>query len=196
MENLFEKVISLENLFAAWRQFCRGKRGKSDVQEFERHLENNLFSLHLQLKHKTYRHGGYRAFFIHDPKKRLIHKAAVRDRVLHHGVYRILYPIFDKSFIFDSYSCRNKKGTHKAVDRLRDYCRKVSRNYHGKCFALKCDVRKFFDSVDQEILLELIRRKITEPDLLWLISGIVGSFSRERERVKTVPARRVCRLAI
>ena len=93
----------------------RWKKKKADVQEFEFQLEDNLFQLYRELKNKIYQHSHYTAFTVCDPKLRRIHKACVSDRVLHHAVFRILYPIFDKSFIFDSYSCRVEKGTHRAV---------------------------------------------------------------------------------
>lgn len=163
-----------------------GKRNKRDVQEFERYLENNLFDLHLSLKYKNYRHSPYISFYITDPKLRKIHKANVRDRVLHHAVYRILYPIFDQSFIFDSYSCRLNKGTHKAVKRLEKFSRKVSKNHTSPCFVLKCDVKKFFDSVDHKILLKIIEQKLKDKEAIWLIKEIIGSFephmpNRERD---------------
>ena len=163
MDDSFQKIISLENLFLAWREFRRGKRKKFDVQLFERNLEDNLFDLHQELKNQTYQHGDYTSFYITDPKLRKIHKAPVRDRVLHHAVYRVLYSIFDKTFIHDSYSCRLKKGTHKAVDRLEVFIRKVSKNYTGRCFVLKCDIKKFFHSVDQQILINLVSEKISSP---------------------------------
>ncbi len=170
-------------MFESWREFRKGKRGKSDVQEFERNLEDNLFELHRELKNKTYRHSNYTSFYITDLKSRHIHKACVKDRIVHHAVYRILYPIFDKSFVYDSYSCRLNKGTHKAVDRLENFARKVSKNYIGECWALKCDIKKFFDSVDHMILFELIKKKISDKDTLDLLWNIVSRFhSRERER--------------
>lgn len=182
MDNLFEQIISLENLFASWKEFRLGKRKKTDVQVFERNLEDNLFNLHLELKNKTYRHSDYTSFYITDPKSRHIHKAEVRDRIVHHAIYRILYPIFDKGFIFDSYSCRNKKGTRKAVARLESFTRIVSKNYTNTCWALKCGVKKFFASVDHQILLSLIKKKISDKNVLWLISEIIYSF-KSRERV-------------
>ena len=130
------------------------------------------------MKDKTYRHSDYTSFYITDPKLRHIHKAEVRDRIVHHAVYRILYPIFDKSFIFDSYSCRLNKGTHRAVKRLESFTRKVSGNYTKPCFALKCDVKKFFDSVDHQILLGIIQKKITDLDTIWLLKRIIGSFNK------------------
>lgn len=163
-------------MFLAWKEFRRGKRAKPDVQLFERFLEDNLFELHNQLKSKTYQHSEYTSFYINDPKLRKIHKAEVLDRVIHHAVYRVLYPIFNKGFICDSYSCRIKKGTHKAVYRLERFTRKVSKNYKKPCFALKCDIKKFFVSVDQKILLKIIGRKIQDDNAVWLIKKIVQSF--------------------
>jgi len=165
-QKIFDEIISLENLFLAWREFSSGKMRKEDVLEFKLNLEDNLFQLHRQLKDKTYLHSHYTAFNVCDPKLRRIHKACVSDRVLHHAVFRVLYSIFDKSFIFDSYSCRIEKGTHRAVKRLEKFLRKLSRNNTKNIFALKCDVRKFFGSVDQEILLSLIKKTIQDEDAI------------------------------
>lgn len=139
-------------------------------------MEDNLFQLHHELKSGTYQHSHYTAFNVCDPKLRRIHKACVRDRVLHQAVFRILYPIFDKSFIFDSYSCRLDKGTHRAVTRLENFAHQLSRNNRQNMFALKCDIRKFFDSVEQNILLGLIKSKIDDKDVVWLIEKIIKSF--------------------
>lgn len=178
----FDKIISLENLFEAWREFRKGKRGKFDVQQFEFNLEDNLFELHSDLANGIWRHSHYTVFNVCDPKLRRIHKACVRDRVLHHALFRVLYPIFDKSFIWDSYSCRIGKSTHRAVNRLEEFCRKTSHNHCQTIFALKCDVKKFFDSVDQNILLRLIRKKITDEKVLELVSDIIGSFEKDKSR--------------
>ena len=113
-----------------------------------------------------------------DPKLRHIHKATVKDRILHHAIFRILYPIFDKSFIFDSYSCRNEKGTHKAVNRLNDFARKVSKNNTKTCYILKLDVKKFFDSINQDILLDLIKHRISDTNAIWLVNEVVKSFPK------------------
>lgn len=90
----------------------------------------------------------------------MIHKVSVRDRLVHHAVYRILYPIFDRSFIFDSYSCRNSKGIYMATNWLDTFVRKVSRNFTSPCYALNFDIKKFFDLVDYEILLSILSRKL------------------------------------
>lgn len=175
--HLYSQIISIENLFQAWNEFRKGKRGKKDVQLFESCLEDNLFLLHQELESKTYRHRKYTAFNIYDPKFRNIHKATVRDRIVHHAICSIIEPIFDKTFIFDSYSCRKNKGMHRAVNRLSNFARKVSKNYTGKCFVLKLDIKKFFASVYHQILTNLIRKKINDEDLLWLIENILKSFS-------------------
>ena len=165
-------------MFLAWREFSKGKRNKKDVQDFEFNLENNLFHIHQELRSKAYQHSHYITFNVCDPKLRKIHKATVGDRILHHAIFRILYSVFDKSFIFDSYSCRVNKGTHRAVNRLEKFCGKASKNNSKNIFALKCDIKKFFDSVDQEILLELIREKIQDKNAIWLIEKIIRSFPK------------------
>ena len=99
----FEDIISVDNLLEAWQEFLRGKRNKSDVQEFQLHLMDNILSLHYDLNNNTYKHGGYQQFKINDPKPRTIHKASVRDRLLYCAVYRIIYPFFDNKFIANVY---------------------------------------------------------------------------------------------
>lgn len=167
----------MENLLAAWQEFLRGKRRKHDVQEFGHNLMDNVLKLHRELKNKTYQHGPYRAFNISDPKPRNIHKASVRDRLLHHAIHRKLYPHFDKKFVSDSYSCRVGKGTHKALDQFRAYAYCVSKNYTHTAWVLKCDIRKFFASVDQKILMDIVTRHIRDSDTAWLINQIVSSFN-------------------
>jgi len=185
IDHIFEDIISLDNLYISWKEFKRGKIKKRDVQEFEMNLEDNLFNLRDDLVNGTYKHSDYTSFYLKDPKLRHIHKAGVRDRIVHHAIYRILYPIFDKNFIFDSYSCRNDKGTHKAVNRLAEFTRKVSKNYCRACYCLKCDIKKFFISIDHDILLNLSKRKICGQKALWLILEVLESYNeteRERER--------------
>src|SRR3989344_3930213 len=121
LANLYDSVISVENLLEAWQEFLSGKKQKADVQEFQKNLMGNTIELHGDLILKKYTHSPYQAFNISDPKPRNIHKASVRDRLLHHAVYRTLYPFFDKTFILDSFSCRNNKGTHKAINRFKKF---------------------------------------------------------------------------
>jgi RNA-directed DNA polymerase len=173
----FEEIISLDNLLAAWQEFLRGKRNRKDVQEFSANLMDNIFLLHHDLAYHVYEHGGYEAFKINDPKPRDIHKAGVRDRLLHHAVYRILYPFFERTFIADSYSCQIGKGTHKALDRFRQFAYRASKNNTQTCYVLKGDIRKFFASIDQDILLNLLREYIPDKNIIWLLEKIVTSFS-------------------
>ncbi len=175
---IFEKIISAENLFLAWKEFRRGKGKKSEVQQFEFNLEDNLFQLREELLARNYQPQPYSAFYIQDPKLRHIHKASVRDRVLFQAVFRILYPIFDGDFIYDSYSSRVGKGTHKAVDRLHCFFQKCSRNNSRTIFALKCDIRKFFDSINHDILMDLIKNKIDNEEAIWLIEKIIKSYNK------------------
>lgn len=177
-EDFFEKIISLENLLLSWQEFKRGKIKKRDVQEFYSNLEENLFALHRDLKNKTYTHGGYRHFKISDPKPRDIHKASVRDRLLHHALYRRLYPYFESKFIFDSYSCRVGKGTHRAMNRFQVFARKVSKNHTRTAWVLKCDVRRFFASIDHTTLIEVLAQHNLDADTRWLLARVIGSFPK------------------
>ncbi len=173
---LYERVISKENLFAAWREFQKGKMGKRDVLAFAERFEEHILDLHADLAAGRYRHGSYARFLIHDPKQRNIAKASVRDRVLHHAICRVIGPIFDRSFIFDAYSSRKTKGVHKAVDRFQALALKLSRNHTRTVWALKCDVRKFFDSVSHDTLLTICARRISDERLLALLRNILESF--------------------
>jgi len=137
---------------------------------------DNILSLHEDLKNKTYRHGGYQRFKINDPKPRTIHKASVRDRLLHHAVYHILYLFFDKTFIPDSFSCRDNKGTHKAIKKIREYASIVSKNNTKACWILKCDIRKFFASIDQNILINILEQYIPDKDIVNLLKEVIFSF--------------------
>jgi len=175
--DIFNQIISLENLFSAWDEFRQDKRKRIDVLEFESNLEPNIFQLSRQLKTQTYKHGSYASFYIHDPKQRNINKAIVRDRVLHHAVFKILNPIFEPTFIANSFSCRPDKGTHKGVNILAKILRQLSQNNHKDCFILKCDIKKFFASVDHQILLSIIKRKIKDEKAIWLVTEIIESFS-------------------
>lgn len=176
---MFEKIISKENIFVAWREFQQDKRWKIDVLEFGQHVEEHLLRLHRELIVGTYCHSQYTHFLVHDPKLRHVHKASVRDRVLHHAVHRILYSVFDRSFIFDLYSSRAGKGTHAAVERFEKLAWKLSRNRTRTVWVLQCDVRKYFDSVSHDILLALLRKKVVDEKLLALLETIIRSYEKE-----------------
>ncbi|MFH1608898.1 MAG: reverse transcriptase domain-containing protein [Patescibacteria group bacterium] len=183
----YKDIISIENLLLAWKEFLKGKRSRKDVLEFQRNLMTNILSLHNELFNKTYRHLDYKAFKINDPKPRDIHKATVRDRLLHHLIYNALYPYFDKKFIYDSYSCRINKGTHKAIYRFESFIRKVSKNNNKQCWVLKCDIRKFFANIDHKILKSILKKYIEDKDILWLLSNVINSFSVSGKTQKGLP---------
>lgn len=173
----YHDIISVENLLAAWKEFVSGKRKKKDVQEFQCNFMDNILFLHKELSEERYKHSSYYAFKISDPKPRDIHKATVRDRLVHHAIYRQLYPLFDSAWIADSYSCRNDKGTHRAMNRFREFGYKISKNNTRTCWILKCDIRKFFASIDQETLLAIIARHVKDTRTQNLIKEVVESFS-------------------
>lgn len=183
LTHTFEDIVSMENLLEAWREFLVGKKSRQDVQEFERNLMQNIIALHCDLTTKTYHHSPYEAFNISDPKPRNIHKASVRDRLLHHAIYRKLYPFFHNTFIADSYSCRLGKGTHKAMKRFYAFGYQVSKNHTKTVWVLKGDIKKFFASIDQDILIEIIKEYIPDKNIVLLISDIVGSFHSTQKGV-------------
>ncbi len=147
----------------------------------------NIFDLHTVLKSKSYTHGAYHPFKINDPKPRDIHKALVRDRLLHHALYRTLYPFFDTKFIYDSYSCRKEKGTHRAMERFQIFKRRVSRNNTRTCYILKCDIRKFFASIDHEILKDIFTKHLSDMDTRSLLENIIESFNTEGRKNVGLP---------
>lgn len=172
----YDNIISTDNLLDAWKEFLRGKQKKKDVQAFEYDLIRNISTLHSDLASGAYRHAGYHHFKINDPKPRDIHKASVRDRLVHHALHRKLYPFFDRTFTSDSYSCRLGKGTHRAMNRFQSFARQVSKNDTRTCWVLKCDIRKFFASIDHDILITILRQRISDERTVSLLQNIIESF--------------------
>ncbi len=166
--DLYPVLTSFKNLHHAYRKAARGKRGQPPVARFDLDLEGNLLQLQEELATKSYRPGRYHSFHIRDPEHRLISAAPFRDRVVHHALCNLIEPIFERSFIGDSYANRLGKGTHRALDRAQDYSRRYP-------YVLQCDIRQFFPSVDHAILRGLLARKIGDPDMLWLVDQLLGS---------------------
>ena len=175
-----DEIASTENLLEAWEEFIKGKRDRPDVQEFSLQLMSNIISLHRDILSHSYRHGPYRAFNICDPKPRSIHKASVRDRLLHHALYRKLYTFFDRTFIAYSYSCRTGKGTHKALDCFRSFACKESINRTKTVWILKCDIKKFFANIDHGVILGILENHVSDKEIIWLLREIIESFSSTR----------------
>lgn len=166
----------MENLCLAWEEFIRDKRGKKDVQDFAHNLSDEIFKLHEDLLMGVYLHGPYKHFRINDPKPRDIHKALVRDRLLHHAIHRQLYPFYARVFIADSFSCQSGKGLHRAINRFRNMGQKESLNQTRTCWVLKCDIRKYFASVDHATLLAILKDRIDDTRITGLLQSIISSF--------------------
>ena len=175
--SIFNHIISVKNLFSAWKEFKKGKLKKQDIARFSVELEEEVFRLNKELAGFVYSHGAYMHFVICDPKRREVYKALPRDRLLHHAIYRVLWPLFDKGFIYESFSSRVDKGMHKAHKCLKRYAWKLSGNDTREVWTLKCDIRKFFDSVDHSILLNILSKKLDE-NTMWLVRQIISSFSK------------------
>lgn len=176
-EIFFDEITSLQSLFLAWNEFKCGKEGRLDVQDFFLNLERNIFNLYEKVKNGTYQHSAYTSFLVCDPKFRHINKAEVVDRVMHHLIVKHIEPLFEKSFIFDSYSSRIGKGTHRGVKRLKRFCLQLTKNNTRVVWALQCDIRKFFDSVDHDILISILQNKIKDERLMEIIKKIILSYN-------------------
>jgi len=177
---LWADLISFEALLRAADTARRGKRFRRAVAAFHFDQERALWKLHEELSAKTYRPGTYRSFFIYEPKQRQISAAPYRDRVVHHALTGVLEPIFERSFIADSYACRKGKGTHAAVDRCQQFARRFR-------YVLKADIQKFFPSMDHEICKGLVARKIKDPDVMWLVGQIIDHSNPQEEVVNHFP---------
>ena len=171
--HLFDTMTSFDHLLASARRAARGKRHRPGVAGFLFRLERLVLHLQAGLRDRTWAPGGYREFIVHEPKRRLISAAPFADRVVHHALVGVLEPVFEPTFIFDSYACRNGRGTHRAVERYQAWSR-------SSRYFLKMDVQKFFPSVDHALLQEILARKIKDPGILALVRRIVeGSNPQE-----------------
>jgi len=168
ISNIYPKIIAKENLYCSAYMAARGRRYRDAVADFNFRLEDEIDKLHKELVAKTYRHGRYRLFSIYEPKERNIAAAPFRDRVIHHAVHDIIEPMIDKTFIYHSYACRKGKGTHKAVDKAQSFLRANRFCFHG-------DIKKYFHSINHGLLKDLLRVKIGDKDVLWLLDEIVDS---------------------
>lgn len=166
--NLYDQITDFSNLVLAARQSQKGKRFRENVLEFNYNLEAELSKIKRELESKTYQPGRYKTFEICEPKRRLISAAPYRDRVVHHALCNIIVPIFDKTFINDSYANRLGYGTHRALRRFTNFARSNS-------YILQCDIKKYFPSINHEILKSLLRRKLKCQDTLWLLDTIIDS---------------------
>ncbi len=183
----YPELVSLENLFSAWEAFKKGKTKKRDVLEFERYLEDNIFALQADLVNRRYVHGPYHQFHIFDPKFPVIHKSEGRDRVVHHLLFRYLESLFQPSFIYQSYSSQKERGPPAGVVDVAEALRAASQNNHRTIWALKLDIKKFFDSIHHETLTALLTRRVQDENIRWLIGRVIESYSSSQGQGRGVP---------
>ncbi|MEE9354054.1 MAG: reverse transcriptase domain-containing protein [Methylococcaceae bacterium] len=166
--DIFQQITEFSNIWLAWQKAARGKRSKISTATFEMALEDQLITLQQELQTQTWRPGGYYSFYIRDPKLRLISAAPFRDRVVHHALCNIIEPIFERTFIGDSYANRKGKGTHSALNKAQQFTRRYR-------YVLQCDIRQFFPSIDHGVLYRLLSRKIIDQQALRMIRQIINS---------------------
>lgn len=178
--DLFQEILSWRNLLVAAKKARRGKRYRRDVSKFHWDMEEELLSIQRELADKTYNPGQYRSFEITDPKRRMISAAPYRDRVVHHAICNVIEPILDRSFVFDSYACRKGKGQAAALRRAKFYMSKFQ-------YVARTDIRKYFASIDHDLLMERLRRRFKDSRLLWVIEQIVRTPYPRQERPNFFP---------
>lgn len=186
--NIYEKIISFENLILAWQNARKSKTAKLYVVKFEENLFCNLMTLHYELNYRTYMPQPLETFILRDPKTRKISKSDFRDRIVHHAMVNILEPIFDRRFIYDSCANRKGKGNLFAIERFDYFKRKVSRNgliaknpfkdnNYVSGYCLKADIKHYFEEVDCNILINIIGRKINDTLTIELIRKVLNNSS-------------------
>lgn len=164
--------ISLANVWLSYRAFRAGKKPSKAIIEFEYELLDNIIELTSDLQKGTYRHGVYAHMIVNDNKRRDIAVATVRDRVVHRLLYDYLVPIWDKTFIYDAWSCRKNKGLHATIDRAQLFMRK-----YPDSWLWRADITKLFDSVEKAKMKQLLRRRIIDPKAIWLLDEVLDSYS-------------------
>ncbi len=174
--DLFEKLITFENLYYAFRKAFKGSGRSEEACCYSFDLERNLFSLRDELVQAEYQPGTYRYFKVYEPKERTISVAPFRDRVVHHAIVNVLEPIYEKCFIYDSYATRKGKGTHRAVSRAQSFMRSAG-------YYLKFDIDKYFDNICHDRLLAIIQRKVKGRKLIELLSRIIVNSDISRRLV-------------
>lgn len=172
--NLWPRIIAWESLIAAWERTARGRSRQRDVIAFRADLEPNLIEIQESLIHRTYRTGPYHRFLVFEPKRREIASLPLKDRVVQHALVGVLEPILDARMIEQSFACRIGKGAHAGADLAQRHLR-ATRREHGRVYALKADISKYFPSVSHDALKRILRRHVACRDTLWLIDGIIDS---------------------
>jgi len=171
INNLFEKVVTKDNLFLAYQKARKGKSGQYGVRIFEKNVERNIDQIYDKLISGTYRTSEYSIFRIYEPKEREIFRLPFKDRIIHHAIMNILEPIWVSVFISHSYSCIKGKGIHSVLKAIKHDLNDVENSQ----YCLKLDIKKFYPSIDHDILKSIIRKKIKDTRLLKLLDEIIDS---------------------
>lgn len=169
-ENMFDVMCSFESLLSAYKRAVCAGRYKEEVLVFGYNLEANIISLRNNLLSGNYKHGNYREFIINDSKKRHIKAATFRDRIVHNAIHHAIEPLFDRTFISDSYACRKGKGTHKALSLVKKWVHKSQYSY-----VLSCDVSSYFASIDHAVLMRILFCKIKDTKVSEICKNIIES---------------------
>lgn len=169
---LFEQICSYQNLLLATYNASKGKRQRDEVIKFEADLENNLRQLQEELRSRTYTTSDYTVFVKYEPKRREIYKLPYRDRVVQWALMQVLEPLWTPTFTADTYACIKGRGIHSLLKKIRKDLRD---DPDGTRYCFKLDVRKFYPSINHDILKTVIRKKIKDPDVLWLLDDIIDS---------------------
>lgn len=171
--NLWDKVITEENIRLSYEQAKLGKGRKHNIRKFNKNLDENLKRIREMLVKKTFHTAEYSTKTVFEPKKRTIYILPFDpDRIIQHAIMNVIIPIWESLFIEESYACREGKGMHKGSLKTMEYVRENK-------YCLKCDISKFYPSINHEILKNIIRRKIKDKDILWLINDIINSYPGE-----------------
>lgn len=179
LKKRFNDALSYESLMNAHIKCQSGKKSRANVIKFNLKREDYIQWLYNELKNKTYEHGRYTTFYVTEPKLRKVEAARYIDRVVHRWCYdNFLEPYFMPQFIPKSYACIKNRGMHTATLDVQKAMRECNKKW-GDFYILKMDISKYFSSIDKDILLKIIERKIKDPDILWLIRKII--YSRPNE---------------
>jgi len=184
---MYKELCSIENLVVAFKKAKIGKTKKRYVKRFKKDFRENILRLREELLNKTYKPHPLKAFILRDPKTRKINNSIFRDRVVHHALINVIKYLFESCFIYDSHANQIGKGTLKAIERFDKFKRKVSRNNTRKCFVLKADIKHYFEEINHDILMNILKRKIEDENVLWLIKLIIHNHAIGGKKIKGMP---------
>ena len=184
--NLWGKIIDFENLYHAYRIAKRGKRYRIESLDFVKDLEVNLITLQNNLIWNMYKPSPFRQFYVFEPKKRLISAPNFIDRIVHHAINMVIERLFENKFVKETFACMVGRGTHAAMRHVVRSCRIAKRRW-GRYYILKCDIHKFFPSINHDILKRIIRKTIRDKKVLNILDIIIDSYEMEGTSGRGIP---------